>query len=60
MLNWTLSFLVIAIVAGILGFGGIAATAVDMAKIVFFVFLVLTAVSLLVGAVTGRKAISKM
>lgn len=54
MLNWTISFLIVAIVAAILGFGGIAATAVDMAKILFFVFLVLFVVSLLIGAVIGR------
>ena len=38
MLHWSLVFLVIAIIAAILGFGGIAGTAVGIAKILFFVF----------------------
>jgi uncharacterized membrane protein YtjA (UPF0391 family) len=55
MLNWTISFLVIAIVAAILGFGGIAATAVEMARILFVIFLVLFLVSLVVSALMGRR-----
>ncbi len=39
VLHWSLVFLVIALVAAILGFGGIAGTAVGIAKILFFVFL---------------------
>lgn len=54
MLNWTISFLIIAIVAAILGFGGIAATAVDMARILFVIFLVLFLISLLLGLFVGR------
>lgn len=54
MLNWSVSFLIIAIVAAILGFGGIAATAVEMARILFVVFLVLFLVSLLVGVIRGK------
>jgi uncharacterized membrane protein YtjA (UPF0391 family) len=38
MLHWSLVFLVIAIIAAILGFGGIAGTAVGIAKILFFGF----------------------
>ena len=49
MLNWAITFLIIALVAGVLGFGGIAGTATDMAKILFVVSLVLFLVSLLVG-----------
>ena len=55
MLNWALSFLVIAIVAAIFGFGGIAVTAVDMAKILFFIFLVLFLVSLVAGLIMGNR-----
>ena len=40
MLHWSLIFLVIALIAAILGFGGLAGTAVGIAKILFFVFLV--------------------
>jgi uncharacterized membrane protein YtjA (UPF0391 family) len=55
MLNWAISFLVIAVIAAIFGFGGIAATAVDMARVLFFIFLVLFLVSLLVGLLRGGK-----
>ena len=49
MLGWSLSFLLVAILAGFLGFGGIAGTATEIAKVLFIVALVLFAVSLLVG-----------
>jgi uncharacterized membrane protein YtjA (UPF0391 family) len=42
-------FLIIALVAGILGFGGIAGTATSIAKILFFVFLGVWLVALLLG-----------
>jgi uncharacterized membrane protein YtjA (UPF0391 family) len=41
MLHWSLVFLLIALVAAVLGFGGIAGTAVGIAKVLFFVFLIL-------------------
>jgi len=41
MLIWALLFLIVAIIAGFLGFGEIASTATGIAKILFFVFLVL-------------------
>jgi uncharacterized membrane protein YtjA (UPF0391 family) len=41
MLRWAVVFLVVAIVAAVFGFGGIAATATGIAKILFWVFLVL-------------------
>lgn len=47
MLHWSIVFLVIALIAAILGFGGIAGTAVGIAKVLFFVFLVLWLVSFL-------------
>jgi uncharacterized membrane protein YtjA (UPF0391 family) len=58
MLQWAVVFFIVAIVAAVFGFGGIAAGAVDIAKILFFVFLVLFAVSLIVGLVRrgGRIA----
>lgn len=46
MLHYTLIFLVIALLAGVLGFGVIAGTAASIAKILFIVFLVLFIASL--------------
>jgi uncharacterized membrane protein YtjA (UPF0391 family) len=46
MLYWALVFLLIAILAGAVGFGGVAVAFAGLAKIVFFVFLVLLVVSL--------------
>jgi len=55
MLGWALTFLVIALIAAILGFGGIAGTAVGIAKIIFFVAVVLFLISAITGAVRGRR-----
>jgi uncharacterized membrane protein YtjA (UPF0391 family) len=55
MLRWAVTFLIIAIVAGVFGFGGIAAAATDMARVLFFIFLVLFVVAL----VFGRRSFSK-
>jgi len=49
MLGWALTFLVIALIAGVLGFGVVAGTAASIAKILFFVFLVLFVIGLLMG-----------
>jgi len=49
MLSWALTFFIIAIIAGVLGFGGIAGAAVGIAKILFFVALALLVVSLVAG-----------
>jgi uncharacterized membrane protein YtjA (UPF0391 family) len=48
MLNWALTFLVIALLAALFGFGGVAGTAAGIAKVLFFVFLALFLVSLLI------------
>jgi uncharacterized membrane protein YtjA (UPF0391 family) len=54
MLGWALTFLVIALIAGVLGFTSVAGTAMGIAKILFFVFLVLFVVSLVMHLVRGR------
>lgn len=54
MLSWALTFLVIAIIAAIFGFGGIASTASGIAQILFVIFLGLFLVSLIVGLLRGR------
>lgn len=55
MLGWAVTFLIVALVAAFLGFGGIAGIAVEAAKIVFFVAIVLFAISAIVGLVRGRS-----
>lgn len=54
MLQWALTFLVVALIAALLGFGGLAGTAVGIAKILFFVFLVLFLVSAVMHLLRGR------
>lgn len=49
MLRWSAMFLVIALIAAVFGFGGIAVAAAGIARILFFVFLILFLVSLLRG-----------
>ena len=56
MLSWAITFLIIAIIAAVLGFGGIAGTATGIAKILFVVFLVLFVASLIFGRGRLRAA----
>jgi uncharacterized membrane protein YtjA (UPF0391 family) len=46
MLGWTVTFLVIALIAAVLGFTGVAVAAAGIAKLLFVVFLILFVVSL--------------
>ena len=50
MLNWAHTFFLIALLAAVFGFGGIAIAAAGLARICFFVFLVLFVVSLVAHA----------
>lgn len=54
MLKWALAFLIVAIVAALFGFGGIASGAATIAKVLFFAFLVIAAVMFIAGLVGGR------
>jgi len=54
MLYWALVFFIITIIAVVFGFGGIAAGAASIAKILFFIFLVAFVVTLLLGLVGKR------
>lgn len=49
MLSWSIFFLIIALVAVLLGFSSIAGAAAGIAKILFGVFLVLFLISLFLG-----------
>ena len=57
MLYWAAVFFVIALIAALFGFGGIAAGATEIAKILFVVFLVLFVVSLLFGGLRRRPLV---
>ncbi|MFA7440286.1 MAG: DUF1328 domain-containing protein [Sphingomonadaceae bacterium] len=54
MLGWALTFLVVAIIAAIFGFGGIASASAGIAKILFFVFLALFVIGLVMSMLRGR------
>ena len=49
MLYWALVFLVVAIIAGALGFGGIAGASAGIAQILFFIVLAFLVISLVAG-----------
>lgn len=55
MLRWALIFAIVAIVAGALGFGGIAGAAAGVAKLLFFVAVVGFLIFLAIGIFAGRK-----
>lgn len=54
MLHYAVVFLVIALVAALFGFGGIAAGAVEIAKILFFVFVIMAVATFVIGLVKKR------
>ncbi len=53
MLRWAIVFAVLALIAGVLGFGGLSGDFSYIAKILLFVFLVLFVVSLIFGRTSG-------
>jgi uncharacterized membrane protein YtjA (UPF0391 family) len=55
MLSWVVTFLIIALIAGVLGFGGIAGASVEIAKAIFFIAVILFLISAVVGLVRGRS-----
>jgi uncharacterized membrane protein YtjA (UPF0391 family) len=57
MLHWAAVFLIIALVAAVFGFGGIAAPAIGIAKVLFFVFIVLFLISLIFGGIRRGPSI---
>jgi uncharacterized membrane protein YtjA (UPF0391 family) len=55
MLQWAVIFLVIALIAAAMGYGGVSAIAVDGAKLFVWVFLVLFVLSLVAGLVRRSR-----
>lgn len=54
MLRWAIIFFVVALVAAVLGFGGIAGMSMEIAKFVAIIAVVLFLASLVMGAMRGR------
>jgi uncharacterized membrane protein YtjA (UPF0391 family) len=54
MLGWAITFLILGLIAAVLGFTSIAGAAIGIAKILFFVFLVIFVVMLLMSFGRGR------
>ena len=57
MLSWVVTFLVVALIAGVLGFGGVAGASIEIAKAIFFIAIVLFLISAVVGLVRGRTRV---
>jgi uncharacterized membrane protein YtjA (UPF0391 family) len=57
MLQWALTFLVLGLIAALFGFTGIAGASIGIAKILFFVFLVVFAVMLIMSLTRGRGSL---
>lgn len=55
MLNWIVTFFLLAVLAAVLGFGGLAGTFAGIAKLLAVIFLVLFIVSLLQNVASGKK-----
>ncbi len=58
MLRWALAFFVLALVAALFGFGGLAATAGGIARSLFYVFLIVFLVSLVFGLTASRRSVT--
>ena len=55
MLRWAVIFFIISIIAAVFGFGGIASATAGIAKVLFFLFLIVAVVMLIIGVSAGRK-----
>ncbi len=55
MLRWSIIFLVVALIAALFGFTNISSGAASIAKILFFIFLVLFCIALIGGAYFVKK-----
>jgi uncharacterized membrane protein YtjA (UPF0391 family) len=57
MLSWVVTFLVVALIAGVLGFGGVAGVSIEIAKTIFFIAVILFVISAVVGLARGRNRV---
>lgn len=56
MLQWIITFFILAVIAAVLGFGGLAGTFAGIAKFLAVLFVVLFVIGLVYNMVTGRRA----
>jgi uncharacterized membrane protein YtjA (UPF0391 family) len=54
MLRWALIFLVLGLVAALFGFTGIAGVSIEIAKVLFFLFIAIFAIMLILGLTVYR------
>ncbi len=57
MLAWALTFLIVALISAALGFTGIAGASAGIAQILFFIFIVLFAVTMIARAVRKTPSV---
>ncbi len=55
MLNYVITFLILAVLAAFLGFGGLASSFAEIAKFLALVFVILFVASLVYSVISGRK-----
>ena len=55
MLRWALTFLIVALIAAVFGFTSIAGESMYIARVLFFIFLVVFLASLVYGLITGKR-----
>jgi len=55
MLRWAFIFLVVGLIAALLGFTNVAGASIEIAKILFFIFMVIFVVLLVAGITVGRR-----
>lgn len=55
MLNYAITFFILAIIAAVLGFGGIAGTLAGGAELLFYGFIILFVISVLANLLTGKR-----
>ncbi len=55
MLDWTITFLIIAIISGLLGFTAVAGTAIGIAKTIFFISMGIWVASIILKFIRGKK-----
>lgn len=55
MLNWIVTFFLLAVLAAVFGFGGLAGTFAEIAKFLAIIFVILFIASLVYSIITGRR-----